>query len=143
MIRVLMVDDHQLFREGLRLLLKKAQDIEIVGEARDGQEAIAQAEQLRPDVILMDIEMPGVNGIQATQRLTTAGTRAQILVLSMRTDERDVREAAESGAKGYLIKNISREELIEAIRSVHKNKPVASPSIARFFSVKSKGASSN
>ncbi len=142
MIRVLMVDDHQLFREGMRLLLKKAQDIQIVGEARDGQEAVELAQRLRPDVILMDIEMPGVNGFQATQQLTAAGNPAQILILSMRTDERDMHQATQSGAKGYLIKNISREELIEAIRLVHKNRPVSNTGIARSSLVSGKGAPS-
>lgn len=142
MIRVLMVDDHQLFREGMRLLLKKAEDIQIVGEARDGQEAVAVAQRLQPDVILMDIEMPGMNGFQATQELTAAGNPAQILILSMRTDERDVRQATQSGAKGYLIKNIGREELIETIRSVYMNRPRSGPVVAQSSSANGKEAQS-
>ncbi len=132
MIRVLIVDDHQLVRQGLAALLMKAKDIEIIGEARDGQEAIEQAQQLRPDVILMDIEMPRLNGLRATAQLTALGNPARVLVLSMRDDEKDVRAAVESGAIGYLVKNSSREELIEAIRAVSIGNPAFSRVVAPF-----------
>jgi DNA-binding NarL/FixJ family response regulator len=121
-------------REGIRLLLAKATDIEILGEARDGKEAVELASSLNPQVILMDIEMPGVDGLQATRQLKAAGHPAQILILSMHTEERIVRAAAESGAHGFLIKNIDRDELIGAIRSVHQGMQIASPSVACFFS---------
>ncbi len=132
MIRVLIVDDHQLVRQGLMALLIKARDIEIVGEARDGQEAIELAQQKHPDVILMDIEMPRLNGIRATAQLTALGHPARVLILSMRDDEKDVRDAIQSGALGYLVKNSSREELIEAIRCVNQGNPIFSPSVASF-----------
>ncbi|OGO34046.1 MAG: hypothetical protein A2Z03_10320, partial [Chloroflexi bacterium RBG_16_56_8] len=93
MIRVLVVDDHQLFRQGLQLMLLKANDIQIVGEARDGKEAIELAQSVQPDVILMDIEMPGMNGLEATETLKAMGHPARILMLTMKTDERDVRAA--------------------------------------------------
>ena len=133
MIRVLIVDDHKLFREGVNLLLMAAPDVTIVGEARDGQEAMELAQRVQPDVILMDIEMPKLNGFQATQQLVGGGSAAKVVILSMRTDENDVRTAACSGAKGYLVKNCGREELISAIRLAHQNQPAVSPEVARFF----------
>ncbi len=133
MIRRLIVDDHQLVRQGLCALLMKAQDIEIVGEARDGQEALELAQLVQPDVILMDIEMPRLNGLRATAQLAAARNRARVLVLSMRDDEKDVRAAVEAGAIGYLVKNSSREELIQAIRSVYQGHPVYSPSVTGFL----------
>lgn len=133
MIHVLVVDDHQLFRQGLSALLMAAKDIEIIGEARDGQEAIELAQQLQPDVILMDLEMPRVNGFAATKQLTAQGHPAQILVLSMRTDEKDVRAAAQSGAIGYLVKNCSRDELLAGIRAARQGNRVVSPNVASYF----------
>lgn len=133
MIRVLVADDHQLFRQGLSMLLSKATDIQIIGEARNGQEAIELAEHLNPDVILMDLEMPRVNGLRATEELTRRRHPARILVLSMKEAEKDVRAAATSGAVGYLTKDSDREALIQAIRSVYAGKPVSSPNIATYF----------
>jgi DNA-binding NarL/FixJ family response regulator len=134
MIRVLVADDHQLFRQGLNALLRGVQDIHIIGEARDGQEATELAQQLQPDVILMDLEMPRMNGYAATEQLTTLGHPARILVLSMRTDEKAVRAAAQSGAIGYLVKNCSRDELVSGIRAAYAGNPASSPEIASFFS---------
>lgn len=134
MIQVLVADDHQLFRQGLKALLRGVQDIHIIGEARDGQEAVELAQQLQPDVILMDLEMPRMNGFAATERLTAMGHPARILVLSMRSDETAVRDAAQSGAIGYLIKNCSRHELIAGIRSAYAGDSASSPEIASFFS---------
>lgn len=133
MIRVLVVDDHKLFRQGIYALLSSAPDIQIVGEARDGQEAIEFVQRLEPDVILMDLEMPRVGGLQATRILRDNHCSCKILVLSMRTNEKDVQKAAESGAHGYLVKNCSREELIGGIRAVLEGKTVVSPEIAQFF----------
>ncbi len=132
MINVLIVDDHQLMRQGLIVLLTKAHDIHIVGEARDGQEALELAEQLKPDVILMDIEMPRLNGVRATAQLKERRDPARVLILSMRDDETDVRNAMDSGALGYLVKNSSREELISAIRCVSQGTAVFSPSVAHY-----------
>lgn len=134
MIRVLIVDDHKLFREGLQLLLMPAKDIEVVGEARDGQDGIELAQRLQPDVILMDLEMPRVDGLKATRQLLATNTPSKILVLSMRTNEKDIRDAAQSGARGYLVKNCGRAELTEAIRSVYRGERVASADVADLFS---------
>ncbi len=133
MIRVLIADDHQLFRQGLRLLLSQATDIHIVGEARDGQEAVDLAQRLNPDVILMDIEMPHVNGLRATEQLTTSKHPARVLILSMKEAGKDVHAAAQSGAQGYLIKNCGREELIQAIRTVYEGGLACSPEVASYF----------
>lgn len=133
MIRVLIVDDHQLMRQGVMALLLKAKDIRIVGEARDGQEAVEMAARMQPDVILMDIEMPRLNGLRATEQLKRDGTSARIIILSMRSDATDVREAMHSGAQGYLIKNSSREDLIAAIRDVSQGRQVFSPEVSGYL----------
>lgn len=132
-IRVLVVDDHKLFRQGLFALLMSAKDIQIIGEARDGQEGIELARRLRPDVILMDLEMPRVNGLEATRMLRQDLASTKILVLSMRTSEKDIREAARSGAQGYLIKNCGRDELVGSIREVQAGRVACSPDAAAYF----------
>lgn len=133
-IRVLIADDHRLVRQGIQALLMVAKDIEVVGEACDGVETIEMARALRPEVILMDITMPRLDGLAATRQLVAAGCRSRILMLSMRADEESVRQSAEAGAWGYQVKNASREELIAAIRSVHQGVRAVSPSVAEFFS---------
>ncbi len=132
-IRVLIVDDHQLFRQGLRALLMTAKDIEVVGEARDGMEAIKAAERLKPDIVLMDIQLPYLDGLAATRQLTAAGCGSRVLLLSMREDEEAVWQAAQAGAWGYQIKNSDRDELVGAVRSIHQGIRVASPPISRVF----------
>jgi DNA-binding NarL/FixJ family response regulator len=132
-IRLLIVDDHQLVRRGLRALLMAAKDIEVVGEARDGQEAIQVALELQPDVILMDIQTPRLDGLQATRQLASTGNPARVLILSMSADEQGVRRAAQAGAWGYQLKNSDRDELIAAVRSIHRGNRVASPAVANFF----------
>lgn len=134
MIQVLVADDHQLFRQGVRALLRSVPDIQIIGEARDGQEAVELAQQLQPDVILMDLEMPSMNGLAATQRLTAAGHPARILVLSMRSDEMAVRDAVKNGARGYLIKSCSRDDLVAGIHAVYAGNRYTSPEISSLFS---------
>jgi DNA-binding NarL/FixJ family response regulator len=134
MIRVLIADDHLLFRQGVNVLLMAAKDIQIVGEARDGREAVELAQQLQPDVILMDLEMPRLDGLGATAELTRMGFPAKILFLSMRTDEKDVRAAAQRGAQGYLTKTCSRDELNAAIRTVYSGGQATSPAISLYFS---------
>lgn len=134
MIHVLIVDDHKLVREGITLLVHKAKDIRIVSEARDGFEAITLAEQLQPDVILLDIEMPKLNGLRALQRVSEVAPRARILMLSMRRDEESVRASFNSGAHGYLLKDSGRDELIQAIHDAHNGLRVVSPSVSDFFS---------
>lgn len=133
MIRVLIVDDHQLVRQGVIALLNKAQDISIAGEARDGKEALESAGHLRPDVVLMDIEMPRMDGLRATRELLARQPDSKVLILSMRSDESVVRDAAKAGARGYLFKNSNREELISAIRIVNEGGRYCSPDFDCYF----------
>lgn len=120
MIRVLIVEDHHLVRQGIRALLEKAEDIEVIGEARDGQEAVDQAEKLIPDVIVMDLSMPRLNGSQATERIRALRLPSQVVMLSMYSDETLVRQALRCGAKGYLLKHSVTEELLLAVRAAFR-----------------------
>lgn len=133
MIRILIVDDHKLFRQGVQALLMGAQDMQIVGEARDGQEGIELGRRLQPDVILMDLGMPRLDGFQATESLLAGENPPKILVLSMRSAEEDVRRAAQLGARGFLIKNKGRDELVNAIRAVYSGRVACSPEVSPFF----------
>ena len=117
MIRVILADDHHLVRQGIRALLEKADDINIVGEAEDGQEAVELVEQLKPDVLIIDIAMPRMNGIQATQRVRALGLATQAVILSMHSRPTLVRQALRNGARGYLLKNSITEELLLAVRA--------------------------
>lgn len=118
MIRVLIVDDHHLVREGLRNLLEKEHDFNVVGEASNGQEAIATVESVRPDVVVMDVEMPVINGIEATSRIRDTFSRTKVLMLSMHSDPALIRRAIRSGARGYVLKHTVSGELVSAIRTV-------------------------
>ena len=130
-IRVLIVDDHTIVRKGIRALLATEADIQVVGEAANGREAIAQAAKLRPDVILVDLMMPEMDGIEAVQRITADYTEMRILVLtSFATDDR-VFPAIRAGALGYLLKDSAPEALIEAIRQVFRGESSLHPKIAR------------
>ncbi len=130
-IRVLIADDHPLFRKGLRGLLESVTGIEVVGEATEGEEAIALAERLLPDVILMDINMPGVNGIEATRRILHVNPSVGVLVLTMYEDDDSVFAAMRAGARGYLLKGVDQEEVLRAINAVSSGEAIFSPSIAR------------
>ncbi|MGD8491255.1 MAG: response regulator transcription factor [Anaerolineae bacterium] len=130
-IRVLVVDDHAIVRKGIRALLAEFGDIEVVGEASDGQEAIDQAGVLNPDVILMDLVMPGVDGIEATRQITTAEAGPRILVLTSFAGDDKVFPAIKAGALGYLLKDSEPADLVEAIQQVHRGEPSLQPSIAR------------
>ncbi len=118
MIRVLIVDDHRLVRQGIRLLLEKAEDIQVVGEAGDGRDAVEVASRLAPDVILMDADMPNIDGLSATKMIRSLNIGARVIILSMFSDEVLLRKAQESGAAAYLVKKSDREELVAAIHSV-------------------------
>jgi DNA-binding NarL/FixJ family response regulator len=133
-IRLLIADDHRLMRQGIRALLAVAEDIEVVGEACDGVETVELALELQPDVILMDIQMPRLDGLGATRQIVAAGSAARVLMLTMRADQEAARQAAQAGAWGYQIKNSDRYELIAAIRSVHQGIRVASAPVAGPFS---------
>src|SRR5574341_150408 len=130
-IRVLVADDQTITRSGLRSLLAAQADIEIVGEARDGGEAIALAASLQPDVILMDLRMPGVNGIEATRRIHRGSPHISILVVTVFEDDTSVFPAIRAGARGYLLKNTEQDELLRAIRTVANGGAVFSPGIAQ------------
>jgi DNA-binding NarL/FixJ family response regulator len=131
MVRVLIADDHPVFRFGLRTLLKADPTLEIVGEAVNGKEAIAQASELSPDVILMDLNMPGMNGIQAIRRILTDHPEVHILVLTMFDDDDSVFAAMRAGARGYLLKGAEGGETLQAIHVVSTGEAIFSPSIAQ------------
>ncbi|MBC2879361.1 MULTISPECIES: response regulator [Streptomyces] len=118
-IRVLLVDDHQVVRKGLRTFLEIQDDIEVVGEAGDGAEGVARAEELHPDVILMDVKMPGMDGIEALRRLRALESPARVLVVTSFTEQRTVIPALKAGAAGYVYKDVDPDALAGAIRSVH------------------------
>jgi len=129
-IRVLIVDDHALFRRGLMLVLESEDGIDVVGEADDGPEAIAKAEELAPDVVLMDVRMPTVSGIEATRRLAESLPTSRIIMLTVSDEEDDLYEAIKAGATGYLLKEISIEEVADAVRAVMQGQTLISPSMA-------------
>src|SRR5215216_1430930 len=114
-IRMLIADDHLFYREGVRTLLKGVPDVEIIGDATNGHEAVDQAAALQPDVILMDIKMPGLNGIEATRQILQAHATIGILVITMFDDDDTVFAAMRAGARGYLLKDADRDELVRAI----------------------------
>ncbi len=130
-IRVLIADDHAIVRKGIRALLSTETDIQVIGEAGDGTEAIAQAQALNPDVILMDLVMPKVDGIEATRQITANQPRARILVLTSFAADDKVFPAIKAGALGYLLKDSGPDELVQAIHQVHRGEPSLEPSIAR------------
>ena len=130
-IRILVVDDHAIVREGLRALISGKPDMELVGEAGNGQEAVLLAHSLRPDVILMDLVLPGKDGIQATQEIRRENSEARILVLTSFDADDQVFSAVKAGALGYILKDSSPQELLEAIRCVHRGEPSLHPSVAR------------
>jgi NarL family two-component system response regulator LiaR len=130
-IRVLVVDDHAIVRKGIRALLAEVEGIEVVGEAQEGQGAIAQAEVLNPDVILMDLVMPGVDGIEAARQITKHEGGPRILVLTSFAGDDKVFPAIKAGALGYLLKDSEPADLVEAIQQVHRGEPSLQPSIAQ------------
>jgi NarL family two-component system response regulator LiaR len=130
-IRVLLTDDHAIVRKGVRALLATERDIQVVGEACNGLEAVAQAEALRPDVILMDLVMPELEGIEATRQITAKLPGTRILVLTSFAADEKVFPAIKAGALGYLLKDSGPEELVGAIRKVYRGEPWLEPSIAR------------
>ncbi|GAA2409173.1 response regulator transcription factor [Streptomyces glaucosporus] len=130
-IRVLLVDDHQVVRRGLRTFLEVQDDIEVVGEAADGAEGVARAEELRPDVVLMDVKMPGTGGIDALRALREAQNPARVLVVTSFTERRTVVPALRAGAAGYVYKDIDPDALAAAIRSVHAGHVLLQPEVAQ------------
>ncbi len=131
MISVLIADDQDLIRKGLRMLLEAEPDLRVVGEAADGSQALAQARRLDPDVILMDVRMPGLDGIQATAQLAQGGSRAKILMLTTFNLDEYVYHAMKAGAIGFLLKDATREQLTGAIRAVCAGETLLAPAITR------------
>ena len=129
-IRVLVVDDHALFRRGLQMVLEQEPDIEVVGEASDGSEAVQKASDTLPDIVLMDVRMPKRGGIDACTAIKDAVPSTKIIMLTISDEEADLYEAIKAGATGYLLKEISIEEVASAIRAVHGGQSLISPSMA-------------
>jgi DNA-binding NarL/FixJ family response regulator len=132
-ITVLLADDHMIVREGFRKMLDLEDDLEVVGEAQDGRQAVAMAKKLRPDVVLMDIAMPLLNGLEATRQVLKAVPGTKVVILSAHSDDAYVSNATESGAVGFLLKQTSAHDVCRAIKEVQKGKTFFSPSIARHF----------
>ena len=129
-IRLLIVDDHPIMRDGLRGVFGGDEDFEVVGEAGDGAEAVQKAQALHPDVILMDLRMPGVGGVEAITRLRDQENPARVLILTTYDTDRDVLPAIKAGATGYLLKDAPRDELIRAVRAAHQGQSVLAPTVA-------------
>jgi DNA-binding NarL/FixJ family response regulator len=129
-LKVLIVDDHALFRRGIQMVLEQEDDIDVVGEATDGQHAFERAEELMPDVVLMDVRMPKRTGIEATRQIKDVLPHAKILMLTVSDEEEDLYEAIKAGASGYLLKEISTEDVADAIRSVWTGQSRISPAMA-------------
>lgn len=127
---MVLVDDHQVVRRGLRTFLEVQDDIEVVGEAADGAEGVERAEELRPDVVLMDVKMPGTDGIEALRRLRELANPARVLVVTSFTEQRTVIPALRAGAAGYVYKDVDPEALAGAIRSVHAGHVLLQPEVA-------------
>jgi two-component system, NarL family, response regulator NreC len=129
-IRILLADDHRMVRQGFKLILQSQDDMEVVGEAGNGHEAVEQATALKPDVVVMDVTMPELNGIEATRRLRDAAPNAHVLALSVHRDAVYVREIVRAGAEGYILKESADTELLAAVRAVSEGNSYLSPEVA-------------
>ena len=129
-IRILLVDDHTVVRKGIRMILSAQPDMEVVAEAKNGLEAVAEAERTQPDVVIMDVNMEGLNGIEGTRRIAGISPRSRVLALSMHRDAVYVREMLRAGAKGYLVKDADDDALLDAVRAVARGEAYLSPSVA-------------
>jgi two-component system response regulator NreC len=130
MIRIVLADDHALVRQGFRMILEAQPDMEIVGQAGNGREAVELAEKLKPDVVVMDVAMPELNGTEATRRLAASTPRTRVLALSMHKDSVYVREILRAGARGYLLKDSGDTDLVAAVRAVAKGEGYISPAVS-------------
>ena len=129
-IRLLIADDHALFREGVQALLAATPDVKVIGEAATGEEAVSQAERLRPDVVLMDINMPDVNGIEATRQILEVNSELGVIVVTMLEEDASVFAAMRAGARGYVLKGAHHEEMLQAIRAVAGGQALFGPAVA-------------
>jgi len=129
-IRILLADDHAVVRQGFKMILSAEPDMEIVGEAGNGREAVEQAERIRPDIVVMDVAMPELNGIEATRRLAAAMPHTRVIALSMHKDSVYVREILRAGARGYLLKDSGAADLVLAIRAVASGESYLSPAVS-------------
>jgi RNA polymerase sigma factor (sigma-70 family) len=132
-IRILLADDHTVVRDGLRVLLERQPGFEIVGEAADGIEAVRLAEESNPDVVLMDIAMPLLNGIEATRRIVAKCSQTAVIILSMHYDESYIIRSLKAGARGYLVKDSAKTDLINGIRAAHEGRSFLSPKVSRIL----------
>lgn len=132
-IRVIVADDHTMIRSGLKSLIDRAADLEVIAEAQDGMQAVQQAQELHPDVVVLDIAMPNLNGIEAARQITSRQERVGIVILSMHSDEGYVLKALKAGARGYILKDSSENDVISAVRAVSAGKAYFSPEISRMM----------
>jgi len=129
-IKLMVVDDHRIFRDGLRMILSTAPDIDLICEATDAEMAIAQAEKCQPDVILMDIQLPGINGIEATRRIVKQNPQAKIIILTMFEETGTLISAIRAGARGYILKDAGEDQVFRSIRGVHNGEVLFGPQMA-------------
>ncbi|HUI28380.1 MAG TPA: response regulator transcription factor [Candidatus Kryptonia bacterium] len=139
-VRVLLVDDHTVVRRGLRKILESNPQISVVGEVGDGGQAVTAATALQPDVVLMDVSLPGLNGVEATRQIAAAAPAAKVLMLSMHADEQYVRQSLAAGAKGYLLKDADDQDLVEAVLAVQRGDTRFSGTLVRAVSVDGEAA---
>jgi two-component system, NarL family, response regulator NreC len=132
-INIVLADDHAVMRTGLRLVLERQADFTVIGEASDGREAVALVQREAPDVLVMDIGMPNLNGIEAARQVAAAAPQVAVVILSMHSDEAYVLRALKAGARGYLLKESAESDLIAAIRAVHAGKAFFSPAVSRML----------
>ncbi len=132
-LRIVLADDHTIMRNGLRLVLERQADFSVVGEASNGREAIDVVDRLNPEIVVMDIAMPLLNGIEAAKRITADHPRTAVLILSMHSDEAYILKALKAGARGYLLKDSAEADLIQAIRAVCTGKAFFSPAVSQVF----------
>jgi two-component system response regulator NreC len=130
-VRLLIADDHKIFRQGIKKLLEEEQDLQVVGEAADGREVVKKATELKPDIILMDIAMANLNGLEATKQIKKVLPESKIIMLTMHKNEEYVLQSFQAGASGYILKEGAVEELVSAIRSIYADKSFLSPTVSK------------
>ncbi len=130
-VKLLVADDHKIFRQGIKKLLEEESDLQVVGEAADGREAVKKATELKPDVILMDIAMANLNGLEATKQIKKVLPSVKVIMLTMHKNEEYILQSFQAGASGFILKEGAVEELVSAIRSIHSDKSFLSPSISK------------